>query len=45
MLGLAERCRRDAEALLPAAQDNVDASVEGAVIEDFLEAGPDAAAT
>ena len=44
MRGLAERCRRDAEALLPVAPDDVDAGVEGAVVEGFLEAGGDEAA-
>ena len=39
MRGLAERCRRAAEALLPVVRDDVDAGVEGAVIEGFLETG------
>lgn len=43
MRGLAERCRRDAEALLPAAEDDLAAGVEGAVVEGFLETGADAA--
>ena len=45
MRGLAERCRHDAEALLPGAPEDVDAGVEGAVVEGFLETGSgDAAA-
>ena len=45
MRGLAERCRHDAQALLPTAQDDVDAGVKGAVIEDFLETDAGEAAT